>query len=152
MADFDRQEAARDHLTRRYAPEIAAKGPGFVLADLDAMQRVRIAAQRPRAELDVEDVRAALTLLPEARENLDLLELRLLAYARRDAPPGRAAQAAAPPIAHRQWLTWEELAQALGLDSRQAAEQRYRRLQERYPGITLAPTATAPREEELRHA
>ncbi len=149
MADFDRQEAARDHLTRRYAPEIAAKGPGFVLADLDAMQRVRRAAQRPRAELDVDDVRAALTLLPAAREDLEILELRLLAAVRQ----GAAGRGASPPLPYRSWLTWEEISQALGLESRQAAEQRYGRLRERYPGITLpAPATTAAAEEEPRHA
>jgi hypothetical protein len=141
MADFDRQEAARDHLTRRYAPEIAGEGAGFVLADLDAMQRVRRAAQRPHAELDVADVRAALTLLPAAREDLEILELRLLAHVRRDAPPGRAA---VPPLPSRSWLTWEEIASTLGV-SRQAAEQRYGRLQERYSGITLPTPATTER-------
>lgn len=139
MAEFDRQEAARDHLTRRFAPEIATKAPGFVLADLDALQHVRRAVQRPRAELDVEDVRAALALLPAAREDLEILELRLLAAVRQ-----RAGRTAGPSLPYRSWLTWEEISQALGLESRQAAEQRYGRLQERYPGITLpAPATTA---------
>jgi hypothetical protein len=153
MADdttgYSRREAARDHLTRRFAPELATKTHGAgVLADLDALLRVHRAAQRPRAELDVADVRAALALLPAGREVLEVLELRLLAAARQGAVPGY--RGAGPPLPYRSWLTWEEIADALGLESRQAAEQRYSRLRERYPGITLpapATTTAAPHQE-----
>jgi hypothetical protein len=145
MTDFDRQEAARDHLTRRFAPELVRQGPGLVLSDLDALLRVhRVAQGRRGAELDVDDVRAALALLSAGREVLEILELRLLAAARQGAVPGY--RGAGPPLPFRSWLTWEEIAQALGLESRQAAEQRYGRLLARYPGITLpAAAATAPR-------
>ncbi|WP_246060167.1 DNA-binding protein [Herbidospora galbida] len=61
-------------------------------------------------EVDASDLTAALTLMPLVRGEMDQLEASLLLIAR-----GRG-------------LTWQEIANALGLGSPQAAKQRYERL------------------------
>nr|WP_218009035.1 DNA-binding protein [Herbidospora cretacea] len=61
-------------------------------------------------EVDASDLTAALTLMPLVRGEMDQLEASLLLVAR-----GRG-------------LTWQAIADALGLGSPQAAKQRYERL------------------------
>lgn len=65
------------------------------------------------AEVDRADVVAALSLLPQARAEMDELEAGLLTMAR-----GRG-------------MTWQEIAFGLGLGTQQAARQRYERLARR---------------------
>jgi plasmid stability protein len=61
-------------------------------------------------EIDQADLTAALSLIPQARHEMDELEAGLLLMAR-----GRG-------------LTWQEIAFGLGLGTPQAARQRYERL------------------------
>jgi hypothetical protein len=64
-------------------------------------------------EVDHADITAALSLVPEARGEMDQLEVGLLQMAR-----GRG-------------MTWQEIAFGLGLGTPQAARQRYERLADR---------------------
>lgn len=64
-------------------------------------------------EVDHADITAALSLVPEARGEMDQLEAGLLRMAR-----GRG-------------MTWQEIAFGLGLGTPQAARQRYERLADR---------------------
>ncbi|GAA3205575.1 DNA-binding protein [Nonomuraea roseoviolacea] len=72
-------------------------------------------------EVDHADITAALTLVPQARGEMDELEAGLLQMAR-----GRG-------------MTWQEIAFGLGLGTPQAARQRYERLVGR-----VAPDADDP--------
>jgi hypothetical protein len=63
--------------------------------------------------VDAADVTAALTLMPNARAEIDQLEASLLL------------------IARGQGMTWQQMAFWLGLGSAQAARQRYERLTRR---------------------
>jgi hypothetical protein len=63
----------------------------------------------------VDDVLSALTLLPAAREELDQIEAGLLFVARSSG------------------LSWAQIADAVGLHSRQAAQQRFGRVLDRRP-------------------
>jgi len=65
----------------------------------------------------VGDVISALTLLPAAREELDQIEAGLLFVARSSG------------------LSWAQIADAVGLQSRQAAQQRFGRAAERRPDV-----------------
>jgi hypothetical protein len=73
-------------------------------------------------EVDLADITAALSLVPQARQDMDELETGLLQMAR-----GRG-------------MTWQEIAFGLGLGTPQAARQRYERLAER----TSAEEASTP--------
>jgi hypothetical protein len=64
-------------------------------------------------EVDLADITAALSLVPEARGEMDQLEAGLIQMAR-----GRG-------------MTWQEIAFGLGLGTPQAARQRYERLADR---------------------
>ena len=64
-------------------------------------------------EVDQDDITAALSLIPQARGEMDALEASLLQMAR-----GRG-------------LTWQEIAFGLGLGTPQAARQRFERLANR---------------------
>ncbi|WP_214408476.1 DNA-binding protein [Sphaerisporangium fuscum] len=64
-------------------------------------------------EVDAADITAALTLVPQARAEMDELEAGLIQMAR-----GRG-------------MTWQEIAFGLGLGTPQAARQRYERLADR---------------------
>ncbi|MBM2623914.1 DNA-binding protein [Actinoplanes sp. LDG1-06] len=64
-------------------------------------------------DLDHDDVVAALTLLPSVRADLDSTELALL------------------KIARSRGMTWQDIAFGLGLNTPQAAKQRYERLETR---------------------
>jgi hypothetical protein len=64
-------------------------------------------------DVDHDDVVAALTLLPSVRADLDSTELALL------------------KIARSSGMTWQDIAFGLGLNTPQAAKQRYERLETR---------------------
>ncbi|WP_246016711.1 DNA-binding protein [Micromonospora pisi] len=64
-------------------------------------------------DIDKTDLVAALTLLPNVRADLDATELHLLRTARSRA------------------MTWQDIAFSLGLNTPQAARQRYERLEAR---------------------
>ncbi|WP_063642967.1 hypothetical protein [Actinoplanes sp. N902-109] len=118
----ERAFAALSHLVERHAdtpqrrgrhlhPEMAS--PDEVVKLLAAMVSGTVPAQAGEAEPDSTDLTAALTLLPQARSDLDSAELALLQAAR-----GRG-------------MTWQDIAFSLGLSSAQAAQQRHDRLQSR---------------------
>lgn len=69
--------------------------------------------QEGEPAVDADDFLAALTLLPQVRRELDETETGLIEMAR-----GRG-------------MTWVQVAQGLGLESAQAAQQRYARLASR---------------------
>jgi hypothetical protein len=90
-------------------PERPARAPS-------AATRIRAALDHANAHpgsADHADLHDALALLHEAREDLDTLEVALLLVARAEG------------------MTWPAIADALGLRSPQAAQQRARRLAER---------------------
>jgi len=64
-------------------------------------------------DVDHDDIVAALTLLPSVRADLDSTELALL------------------KIARSRGMTWQDIAFGLGLNTPQAAKQRYERLETR---------------------
>jgi len=80
------------------------------LGAYQALSRVRAAVDAGAEEATPEDVRHALALLPGLRDGLDASERRLIEAAR------------------ERGASWAQLAAPLGVRSRQAAEQRYRRL------------------------
>jgi hypothetical protein len=128
---------AQDHLSHRYATgvERSAWEAGRPLERIEAVGQLgrAVAGERDNRwwnnwELPVArkvDVAAGLSLLPAIRDDLDQAELRLMLAAR-----ARGA-------------TWLQVADILGLESRQAAEQRCRRLRERWPDVTV-PGALQP--------
>ncbi|NYI04489.1 DNA-binding protein [Allostreptomyces psammosilenae] len=89
---------------------------GIPLGPLDAWRRVaHLAAgaaipDEGRPSVDATDIAAALTLVHQARAEVDQLEIGLLEMAR-----GRG-------------LTWQQIAYSLGLGTAQAARQRHQRL------------------------
>jgi hypothetical protein len=91
---------------RMISPHEAVRLVAFLLGGT-----ARQAAGEP--EVDTDDVTAALSLLPRARAEMDELEIGLLEMAR-----GRG-------------MTWPQIAFGLGLQSPQAARQRYERLASR---------------------
>ena len=114
-----RAPAALFTLAERHAGTDAARARAAGAATLLPHEAVRLvellAAGTARyaddeAQVDGDDLVAALTLLPQVRAELDETELGLLAMAR-----GRG-------------LTWAQVAEALGLGSAQAAQQRHDRL------------------------
>jgi hypothetical protein len=105
--DRQRQRQVNPHML---APHEAVRLVAFLLGG-SAEQ------QRGEAEVDRADITAALSLLPQARAELDELEAGLLRMAR-----GRG-------------FTWQEIAFGLGLGTPQAARQRAERLAERTDDI-----------------
>jgi hypothetical protein len=118
---------AQEHLTQRYARGVARSSweAGIPLECADALGQV---VRAERGEPDTRwghswdlpvprkvEIAAGLSLIPGLRADLERAELLLINGAR-----ARGA-------------TWEQLAEVLGLDSRQAAEQRAIRLRGRYP-------------------
>ena len=101
---------ARGELRRRWEQSQMPMGP------LDAWRQVVLVAGGGRAPekgepgADVNDIAAALTLVPSARAEVDELEIGLLEMAR-----GRG-------------MTWQQIAFHMGLGSAQAARQRHQRL------------------------
>ncbi|MGW5048430.1 hypothetical protein [Streptomyces griseoluteus] len=107
------QEAAEELLRERYGQN------GNYLDPLKVMQEVRAqalgyhtgSAGEESPEVPAEDVLAALTLMEEARANLDALERDLIRAAR-----SRSA-------------SWQKIADSLGMANRQAAEAKATRLE-----------------------
>jgi hypothetical protein len=135
-ASFELDEpgaAALARLTDRYADDLPAAQQREAVRVLAVVHAVfRHQARRllpgfrmarvtddPAEELEdrAEDVADALSLLRAARENLDSLEAALLYAARR---PG--ARTGGKPL-----LTFRQIAAAIGAESEQAAQGRYRR-------------------------
>lgn len=88
----------------------------------DAATLLRFAlwrANRADGAASLEELTAALAMIETARSDLDSLEVALLFTARAEG------------------MTWAEIAEALGLRSPQAAQQRFQRISQR-------PTAGAP--------
>jgi hypothetical protein len=116
---------AQDHLTHRYATGVDRDRweGGLALAAAEALGELCRAEQGEPASGTGQylpaarrvDVAAGLSLLPAIRDQLDRQELLLILAAR-----ARGA-------------SWQQVADVLGLESRQAAEQRCRRLRERWP-------------------
>lgn len=118
---------AQDHLSHRYAVGLDRSSweGGIPLEPVEALGQLCRAERGERDtrwgnawELPVPrkvEVAAGLSLLAEIRADLERQELLLINGAR------------------SRGLTWEQIADVLGLDSRQAAEQRCRRLRERWP-------------------
>ncbi|GAA1681802.1 hypothetical protein GCM10010977_31510 [Citricoccus zhacaiensis] len=82
----------------------------------DDLTLLRYALERANAALgraDHEELRAALQLVDSARADLDALEAGLLLVARAEG------------------LTWPDIAQQLGVNSPQAAQQRFQRVSSR---------------------
>lgn len=90
-----------------------------VIYPFEAVRTVELLAagsvnyQEGEPAVDADDFLAALTLLPQVRRELDETETGLIEMAR-----GRG-------------MTWVQVAQGLGLESAQAAQQRYARLASR---------------------
>lgn len=121
--DHDRRaSAALQRLSQRHAASVAARARAVSRAAPEPRELVRLvevlgagsATYLPgEDELDADDFSAALALTPWVRAELDETELGLITMAR-----GRG-------------LTWLQVAQALGLTSAQAAQQRFDRLTRR---------------------
>ncbi|MEU4835511.1 DNA-binding protein [Streptosporangium sp. NPDC023615] len=110
------------HLAERHAdtPERRARqihpsvpSPHEVVRLVTAMAAGSALAEPGEPEIDTTDLMAALTLVPQARAELDATEAALLKIAR-----GRG-------------MTWQDIAFSLGLSTPQAARQRYERLEAR---------------------
>lgn len=118
----ERVYGALAHLTGRHAgrPELRSRqvhasvaAPHEVVRLVAAMTAGSVPARPGEPPVDDTDVVAALTLLPEVRAELDATELHLLKTAR------------------SRGMTWQDIAFGLGLNSPQAARQRYERLEAR---------------------
>lgn len=72
-----------------------------------------------------DDIRAALTLIETARDDLDALESALILIARAEG------------------LTWPDIADGLGVRTPQAAQQRFRRVSERAGGRGVSGSSDA---------
>jgi hypothetical protein len=114
QAAGDAERAARQHLMARGGGDLPR--PPWITASQphDAVTLLRYAlwrANTDRDSLDVPlDLHAALALLAAGRSELDGLEAGLLFVARAEG------------------LTWAEIAEALGVRTAQAAQQRYERV------------------------
>ncbi|WP_246568126.1 DNA-binding protein [Polymorphospora rubra] len=104
-----REREARDRLLDAGADELAPRPWRPPPVPASAVDLAHFALWRS-TDLDRESMLAALTLLPAARAEVDELEAGLL-FAARSAG-----------------LTWAQMAQAIGLGSPQACQQRYERL------------------------
>ncbi len=114
-----RAGAARHRLDAGVGMRLTADGNGYYKVadtkqDVDRIGRVLRAStfgSGPEpADVDPDDIAAALQLFAPARKNLDLLESHVMG------------------IARRQRLSWRVIAEPLGLQSPQAAAQRWERL------------------------
>ncbi|MFK4641180.1 hypothetical protein ABIA52_004069 [Paenarthrobacter histidinolovorans] len=119
----DREDAElQTHATRRLLERGAAALPQRPWLHekqpptaMDLIQHVlwRSRSQEGNPTADSADLRAALTLVPAARGEMDAVETALLFLARAEG------------------LTWQQIAESLGLRSAQAAQQRLDRLSDR---------------------
>ncbi|GAA4606203.1 hypothetical protein BJY16_005706 [Actinoplanes octamycinicus] len=118
----DRTYRALTHLVERHAGT-AARRARQVHPDMPAPHEVvrlvaglaggSIGPEADEPAIDHDDLVAALTLVPSMRADLDATELLLLTIARRSG------------------MTWQDIAFSLGLNTPQAARQRYERLDAR---------------------
>src|SRR5687767_5970848 len=106
LADRHAGTPARRH--RQAHPE--APAPHELVRLVAGMAGGSIVAEPGEAALDTDDLVAALTLMPGVRADLAAVELQLLEAARRAG------------------MTWQDIAFGLGLNTPQAARQRYERL------------------------
>jgi hypothetical protein len=118
----ERTFQALTHLAGRHAgsPERRARqvhplmpAPHEVVRLVAGLAGGTIVAEAGEQAVDRDDLVAALTLLPNVRADLDSTELHLLKTARSSG------------------MTWQEIAFSLGLNTPQAARQRYERLETR---------------------
>ncbi|MGC5015509.1 DNA-binding protein [Streptosporangium sp. DT93] len=107
----DRHADTPERRARQVHP--AVPSPHEVVRLVAAMAGGAAPAEPGEPEIDTTDLTAALTLVPQARAELDATELALLKIAR-----GRG-------------MTWQDIAFSLGLSTPQAARQRYERLETR---------------------
>lgn len=107
----DRHAGKPDWRARQAHPAMAE--PHEVVRLVAGLAGGSIVAEDGEAAVDENDLVAALTLVPGMRADLDATELQLLKTAR-----GRG-------------MTWQDIAFALGLNTPQAARQRYDRLEAR---------------------
>jgi hypothetical protein len=115
----ERVHGAFAHLVERHAagPELRSRqvhptmaAPHELVRLVAGMAGGSIPPEPDEPAIDTTDLFAALTLLPDVRAELDATELHLLTRARNAA------------------MTWQDIALGLGLNSPQAARQRYERL------------------------
>ena len=109
LADRHARNPARR--SRHLHPSMAA--PHEVVRLVAGMAGGSIVREPGESEVDDDDLVAALTLLPELRADLDAIETQLLRTAR------------------TKGMTWHDIAFSLGLNTPQAARQRYERLEAR---------------------
>jgi hypothetical protein len=107
----DRHAARPDWRARQAHPATAE--PHEVVRLVAGLTGGSIVPEQGEDEIDVTDLIAALTLLPGMRADLDATELQLLKTAR------------------ARGMTWQDIAFGLGLNTPQAARQRYERLEAR---------------------
>ena len=107
----DRHADTPERRARQVHPEMAA--PHEVVRLVAGLTAGSIVAEPAEAGVDAHDLVAALTLVPEVRAELDAVELQVL----------QAARGAG--------MTWQDIAFSLGLNTPQAAKQRYERLASR---------------------
>ncbi|MET9928554.1 MULTISPECIES: DNA-binding protein [unclassified Streptomyces] len=135
--DPDHARARREHVALRHVAERAAgtdkPDPAGRPTAQEAVHLIASWAGRSGGtpEIDRADVMAALTLLPRARADLDVLEASLLFVAR------------------DLGLTWQDIAYGLGLRSPQAAQKRAGR-GVHGPGTTPPAGPTVPAASELK--
>ncbi|MFC8571762.1 DNA-binding protein [Streptomyces sp. NPDC057245] len=140
--DPDHARARREHVALRHVVEHLAdaerRGPADPSARLTAQEAVHLIASRAAGgrspdepEMDRTDIMAALTLLPRARADLDVLEASLLFVARDIG------------------LTWQDIAYGLGLRSPQAAQKRAGRGTQS-PGPTPPSRPQTPAASDLK--
>ncbi|MFI9383421.1 HSP18 transcriptional regulator [Kutzneria sp. NPDC052558] len=133
MAEGDERERARQWLADRPVDE-DGHGGDQALADLGLINRIahHDVAYQDEDEKGLADALAALTLLRHLREELAEWEPRLIAAAR----------------AHG--ASWIQLAPALGVASRQAAERRYLRLRPDGTGVATTGEQRVRAERDRR--
>lgn len=106
-----RHAADIDLRARQVHPEMA--GPHEVVRLVAGLAGGSITAQADEPAVDHDDLVAALTLMPTVRADLDATELYLFTAARSSG------------------MTWQDIAFSLGLNTPQAARQRFERLSAR---------------------
>lgn len=109
LADRHAGSPGRRH--RHLHPDMPA--PHEVVQLVASLAGGTVQPEAGEAELEATDLVAALTLVPQARADLDNTELALLTAAR------------------ARGMTWQDIAFGLGLGTAQAAQQRADRLQAR---------------------
>ncbi len=107
----DRHAGTPARRSRQVHPSMAA--PHEVVRLVAGIAGGSISPEPDEPDVDADDLIAALTLLPDVRADLDSTELQLLKIAR-----GRG-------------MTWQDIAFSLGLNTPQAAKQRFERLEAR---------------------